>query len=174
MPPARKRFSLGAYDLTSYDANFCLKAPLMLWLVILYLARAILLPFVSGVSSFGGARDGTSLTQGLFGVEDSLPAALALTVFLALLRRTPSASQLWRSIWSFGRPLLAAAAVADLAISLYRFLQITDANALRTEWLLLACLADGYVLVYLFRSRRVRDVFNDFPAPDRPDTDPLP
>jgi hypothetical protein len=109
--------------------------------------------------------DASSLTRGVFDLEDVVSATLTLMVFLAFLRRAPSASQIWRSIWCFGRIILAAAAVIDLAVSLYRFLQITGSNSWRPELLLMACTINAYVLVYLFRSPRVRDVFNDFPGP---------
>jgi hypothetical protein len=165
MPPPSKRFTLQSYDLGSFDSNYCLKPPLTLWLVMLYLARAILIPFLGGVSSMGGAGDASSVTRGFFGAEDFVSAALALIVLLAYFRRTPSASRFWRRLWSFGRIMLAAAAVFDLGVSLYRFLQITDTDMLRSELLLLACTLDAYIVVYLFRSRRVRDVFRDFPAP---------
>jgi len=163
MPPTSKRVL--RYDLGSFDNNLCLKPPLMLWLVMLYLARAILLPFISGVSSMGGAADASSLTRGMFGFEDFVAATLTLIVLLTFFKRTPSASQVWRSIWRSGRIILVAAAVVDLAVSLYRFLHITDTNSLRPELVLLACTVDAYIVVYLFRSRRVRDVFNDFPTP---------
>ena len=61
--------------------------------------------------------------------------------------------------------LLTAAATVDLAVALYRFLQNTNSDTWRSEWSLLACTFDAYIIVYLFRSHRVRDVFNDFPAP---------
>lgn len=165
MPPSSKRFNLELYDLGSYDHNFCLKPPLTLWLAILYLTRALLIPFLSGVSSMGGAGDASAVTSGFFGVEDFVSAALALVVVLVFFLRTPSASRLSRRIWSLGRVILAAAAVFDLAVSLFRFLQIAHSDVWRSELLLLACTADAFIVLYLFRSRRVRDVFNDFPAP---------
>ncbi len=164
MSSSAKRFTLKSYDLGSYDHNFCLKPPLMLWLEMLYLTRAVLIPFLSAVSSMGGAVEASSVTRGYFGFADFVCAALAMIVLLAFLRRTPSASEFWRRIWSFGRILLAAAAMFDLSVSLYRFLQITETDTMRSELLLLACTVDAYIVVYLLRSRRIRDVFSDFPA----------
>ncbi len=43
MNAPRKRFNLDTYDPGSYDANFCLKPPLLLWLAMLYFARALVL-----------------------------------------------------------------------------------------------------------------------------------
>lgn len=174
MPPAIKRFTFDKYDLGSYDNNFCLKPPFMLWLVMLYLARALVLPFISGISSMGGAQDAWSVTRGSFGAEDFVSAAVALIVLWAFFRRTPSALKWWRRLWSYGRSLLAAAALVDLAISLYRFLQNADADSWQSELLLLACTVDVYIVVYLFRSRRIRDVFNDFPAAVATVKDPPP
>jgi hypothetical protein len=162
MPPSSKRVL--RYDLGSFDNNYCLKPPLMLWLVMLYLARAVLLPFIGGISSMGGAADASSLTRGMFGIEDFVSAVLALIVFVTFLKRTPSASRIWRGIWRFGRIILAAAAVVDLAVSLNHFAQGADTDSSRPELLLLASTVDAFVVVYLFRSRRIRDVFNDFPA----------
>src|SRR5262249_20704831 len=151
--------------LGSYDNNFSLKPPLWLWLVMLYLARAFVLPFMSGVSSMSGGTDTSSLTRGVFGIEDFVPAALSLIVFVTAFRRIPSASLLGRRIWRVGRVILSVAAVVDMAVSIQRFLQLTDTESWRPQLLLLACIADAYILAYLLRSRWVRDVFSDFPAP---------
>ena len=165
MPPSSKRFILQSYELGSFDSNFCLKPPLMLWVVLLYLARAFVIPFISGVSSMGGSGDASAATRGYFSVEDFVSSALALIVLVTYFRRTPTASELWRRLWGYGRIILAAAAVVDLGVSAFRFSQVAGSEQWHAQLLLLACCVDAYILVYLFRSRRVRDVFNDFPSP---------
>ncbi len=167
MPPASKRFSFERYDFESFDKNLCLKPPLLLWLAMLYLARALLLPFVGGISSMGGSSVTSTLTRGLFGVEDYIPAAVTSLMLLAFLRRTPTASRLWRHIWNGGQFVLGSAATVDLTVAVLRLRQVVDNASWQTSLLLGACLMDCYIVLYLLTSRRVRDVFCDFPAPLR-------
>lgn len=163
MPP-RRRFSLNTYGPTSYDYNFCLKPPLMLWLVIFCLSRALVLPFVGGLSSMTGSANMASVTRGLTSSEDFVPAAMALMVLMAFLRRRPSGSQLTRYIWAHGRVILALSALADLALAAQSMSQEFTTSSMSSLLLVLRAFLDVYFLIFIFASRRVRDVFADFPA----------
>jgi hypothetical protein len=163
--PPRKRFPLQRYDFASYDDNLCLKPPVLLWLVVIYLARAAVIPFLGGVASSNGSADAASLTRGLFSPLDFAPAVIAVILPIAYLRRVPRASGFWRRLWSYGRWILASSAAADLAISLYRMMQTGMDESWRPQWQFLGCAVDVYIILYLLRSERLRDVFADFPTP---------
>lgn len=156
------------YDESSYDVNLCLKPPLLLWLAMLYLSRAMLLPLVAGITSMNGSADAASLTRGLFSPYDYVPSALALVVIGAWCRRTPSATRVPRWIWAHGRTLLAASAILDLVLGIcapsresYGGWQLTMPQTIGAAF-------DAYFLAYALASKRVRDVFSEFPvtAPD--------
>jgi Protein of unknown function (DUF2919) len=165
MPPSRRRFDFSAYDPASYDANFSLKPPMLLWLAMLYLARAVLLPFVGGVSSMSGSADVAALTRSGTDTVSMIPAAMALLVLFACARRRPSGSRFTRFIWANGRIILALSAAADLALAildLYR--QSSFIGSSGSLLLILRAIFDIYFPIFIFVSRRVHDVFEDFPA----------
>ena len=155
------------YDESSYDNNFCLKPSLLLWLAMLYLSRAILLPLVAGVASMNGSGDAASLTRGLFSPDAYVPSALALLVIAAWCRRTPSATRVPRWIWTRGRTFLAASAILDLVLPVYAPFQESYGVWQLTTPRLIGAALDTYFLAYLLASRRVRDVFSQFPMPDQ-------
>lgn len=163
--PSRRRYSL-----SSYDQNLCLKPPLMLWIGILFLSRGLTLPLLVTLSQLGGGNaDTRALVHGLFGLGTLLPSSLAFLVLFALAMRSPSGVRAARWIWRRGRLLLAAAAILDLALAVAA---ATTGPSGRGggieaigEWQLVGALFDLYFLVYILASRRVRDVFADFPAP---------
>ncbi|HUN74174.1 MAG TPA: DUF2919 family protein [Steroidobacteraceae bacterium] len=154
------------YGLDDYNGDLCLKPPLLLWIAMLYLSRGILLFVLSTTGSMAAlSSDAVTLLRGSLSPEMVIPSVMAAAVLCALLRRMPSASKPVRWIWTNGQFLLAAAALADLV------LQLLDSPLLRGDtydqpaWPLVAATVDLYFLAYVFASRRVRDVFADFPAP---------
>ena len=67
-----------------------------------------------------------------------------------------------RAIWSAGRWLLCLAAAFDIVLAL----MLADFRADRISAIQIAVMiADAYIVVYLLRSERARDIFADFPAP---------
>jgi hypothetical protein len=158
------------YSLSSYDKYLCLRPPLALWLTVIYLSRAVSLPIVIGLSSVaGGSANTTGLVHGMFGPGTLLPGCLAFLVLCALALRTPSAGRVVRWISEHGRALLMVAAALDAGLGL-AFAGITlEGIKSADEHLggaLLGIALDMYVLIYLTVSKRVRDVFADFPAAD--------
>lgn len=154
----------GSYAPSDYDGYYCLKPPFLLWLAILYLARAVLLPLAAGLSSVAAmGPDTRALIQSLVDFNTLIPSAVAVTVLYAAIRRIPSASGHVRWIWSHGRAFLAAAALLDLAVAVMELPiwhgELTDSPPAS---LLIAAL-DLYFLTYVLAARRVRDVFADFP-----------
>jgi hypothetical protein len=164
----QKSYRLANYSDASFDQYLCLKPPLMLWVAILFLSRAVALPFMVGISTMNGGslQDLASATGGLVGLNTLLPSLVALTVPYAFLRRSPTGSRLSRWIWAHGRSILAVAAALDLAMSLWEPLFRHRAYADHVEFALLVGLFDVYFFVYILTSRRLRDVFSDFPAAD--------
>lgn len=151
------------YAPSSYDDYFCLKPPLMLWLAVLYLSRAITLPIMMGMGSyFGVNRDALKMFRALWTVQTLVPSMLAAIVLFALLRRAPGASKAVRWIWARGRLLVAIAAGLDLALTvvpLIRAGEINDAAVLSA----IAGVIDLFFLAYVLFARRIRDTFSDFP-----------
>jgi hypothetical protein len=151
------------YAPSSYDDYYCLKPTLLLWLAVVYLSRAILMPLLMGVGHFFNVNgDALQMFRDLWRAEALLPSAIAGAVFIALLRRAPSASRAVRWIWAHGRLLLAVAAVLDFTLSVVPLVRIGELNE-RTMPSLFAGVVDLYFLLYISVARRVRDTFSDFP-----------
>jgi hypothetical protein len=162
----QKSYDPRRYDLTSFDQHLCLKPPLLLWGTVIYLSRAVSLPFVIGIGSLaGGSANTNRLMHGLFDPYTLLPSCVAFLVLAALAVRSPSSGRPVRWIFSHGRLLLLAAAILDAGLGLSSVSLEHLANGdEQAAGALLALALDAYILVYLFVSRRVRDVFSDFPA----------
>jgi hypothetical protein len=164
MSAPRRRFSIDTYDPASYDDNFCLKPPLLLWLAMLFLARALVLPFMGGLVSMTGSADLASLTRTQTHPEAFVPAAAAALVLLALFRRVPTASRLMRFLWVHGRVILALSALGDLALLMVSLTTDRLAGSLSGTPLLVQIALDVFFLIYILAARRARDAFNDFPT----------
>ena len=80
------------------------------------------------------------------------------------MRRRPAGSQLTRYIWAHGRVFLALSALADLALAAQSMTQEFTPGSLSSLLLVLRAFLDVYFLIFILASRRVRDVFADFPA----------
>jgi hypothetical protein len=154
------------YSPGSYDNHLTLKPPLLLWIAVVYLSRAITLPVLVKLSALGGgSADTTEFMRGLFSASTLLPSGVAAIVLYPLLRRSPSASERARWIWARGRLLLGTAAVLDFVLSLTGGLAWHGELANPSPATLLTEAFDLYFLAYILASRRVRDTFADFPAP---------
>jgi hypothetical protein len=164
----QKNHTATGYDHSSYDAHLCLKPSLMLWITLLYLSRAIVLPFFAQLADLGGSET-TTLVRGLFDVGALLPALPAILVLGALLLRSPSRGSVVRWIWSHGRVFLALAAILDLALPWANSVLRHRPLAEQTLGSVLVDGFDLYFLVFIIASRRVRDVFSSFPAPQDSD-----
>jgi hypothetical protein len=153
-----------SYPASYYDDQMCLKPPLLLWVAVLYLSRAITLPVAMAVGHFAGV-DSRAIDsfRAFWSLDALIPSLIAAIVLYALVRRVPTASGLVRWIWARGQILLVAAAVLDivlLAIGLIRQGEINDASLMS----LFAAVVDGYFLVYILAARRVRHAFAEFPV----------
>lgn len=157
--------SQNSYSASSYDHYLCLKPPLLLWLAVLYLCRAVTLPAAMGIGTFAGVNaDAIAMFHGLWSMQTLLPSLIAICVLYALCRRVPNASAPVRWIWANGRILLIVSAGMDLVLSLISLIQHGEIDN-QAMMALLAAAADAYFLLYILLARRVRDAFLEFPPP---------
>jgi hypothetical protein len=154
-----------SYSPSNYDDDMCLKPPLLLWLAVLFLCRAIMLPVVIGIGHVAGVNaDAMTQLREFWSADQLVPAVIAIPVLCALCWRSGSAPDFLRGVWARGRVFLALSAAVDIAVPLMSQLwqrQITDQFVLT----LFASGIDVYFLAYILAARRVRDTFSDFPAP---------
>jgi len=152
------------YRSSQFDDDMCLKPPLLLWLAVIYLARAVVLPIGIGIGHFAGVDDKAfGSLRSLWSVEAFVPAVVTLPVLYALFRRAPGASRATRWCWRHGRILLALSAGLDVALSVFQLATAQPGDPPFTA--LGAALVDLYFLAYILIARRVRDSFSDFPPP---------
>src|SRR5208337_417447 len=162
----RHSYSPDAYGPSNYDDYLCLKPPLLLWVAVLYLSRAITLPVAMGIASFAGVNaDAIALLRRLWSVEALAPSLIAAVILYALCRRIPTASGLLRWIWARGRVFLVVSAGIDLILSLSSPIRLREIND-EVLLSLLSAAVDLYFLLYIFAARRVRDTFSEFPPPE--------
>jgi Protein of unknown function (DUF2919) len=143
----------------------CLKPPLLLWVAVLYLSRALTLPVVMAIGHFSGV-DSSAITafRAYWSFDSLVPSLIAAVILYVLCRRLPSAPEWVRWVWARGQIFLAVAAILDvalLAIGIIRQGEINNSSLLS----LCAALVDLYFLVYILAARRVRHAFSDFPPP---------
>jgi hypothetical protein len=159
----RHRTLTHTYPASHYDDQMCLKPPVLLWLAVLYLSRALSLPIAMALGHFAGVDEkAITVFQGFWSADALIPSAIAAVMVYALVRRLPTASRQVRWIWAHGRIVLALSAVLDialLAIALIRQGEIND----QSIWSLVAVAGDLYFLLYILLARRVRQTFLEFP-----------
>jgi len=149
-------------DLSQYDQHLCLKPPGLLLIAMIFLSRAVTLPVIVRLASLaGGSADTTDFVRGTFSVYTAVPSLVATAVLYALLRRAPKASTAVRWIWAHGRTILAAAAALDFGLW---FLDPPTGAGVGDAGRVLVAALDVYFFVYILAARRVRDVFDQFPA----------
>lgn len=152
------------YSVDSYDENFCLKPPFLLWVMLFFLSRAVAWPLALGLAAYSGMQDTKGVFAGGLDVQTLFPSAIAALVLFAAIRRKPSAGGVVRWIWAHGRTLLVLSAILDLVLALANSpLRHGDLND-RAALPLLTATFDLYFLVYVLAARQVRDAFADFPA----------
>jgi len=156
-----RRIDTRNYPASAYDDQWCLKPPVLLWIAVLFLDRAALMPLLMGFGHWANVNeDAMRAMRGLWAAEGLLPALMTLPVLWAAFRRVPDAGAPFRWIWTHGRALLLLAVVADAGLNVLAGLRAGDA----TLALLLCGAFDLYFGLYLLFARRVRDSFADFPT----------
>jgi len=156
------------YSFKDYDKYFCLKVSFGLWLVILFLLR----PYILIVSSFRMGRGGGG-ASGAGGLKD-LVYPDHLSIFLAILatipvlvfvyawtRRKPGAADFVRKVWQNGMFILIIAAALNIVIVFVPLLIGVIHKVHMVGWVQVGL--SILVTVYLLRSQRNKDAFDDFP-----------
>ena len=156
------------YGPNDFTDDGILKVSPLLWLVLLYLCRHVLILALGGFTVFVGSRRGLD-TQGLSVLYSSpaflIASAPALVVLVTHFRRVPNAGALIRAIWGKGKWWLVAAASFDLAVLVWHW----HSGALQpNQFQVAGAILDLYIIAYLLRSKRVRDTFADFPVKKDP------
>jgi len=168
LKPAADKTGAPEYPLSAYDAHFCLKPGLVLWLVIAFLARAYVVTIVSFTRRAGSRME-------LIDLVYSHRATLALAALAALpavacvyayVRRAPGAQPRDRALWHAGRWLLLASALVNLGVVT---IPVAQHLAQVEGWRLLELVVSAWVLIYLAVSRRVRQTFAEYPETPQED-----
>lgn len=159
------------YPPEDYDRNLALKPTLLLAACMFYGALPLILvvlaynPSPKLQTAFDYLRHYGTPSHLLSGI----PATLLLT---AWLKRLPGARSVWKTIWHRGKWLLTLSLASHFFFmlsmehgSLFRSYALSDADRL----ILLYMGADVLALYYIWRVRRVSDVFADFPAKPKED-----
>lgn len=144
------------------DRHGCLKVPFLLAVAMVYLARhPLLMPLIfyslRKTGETGGMNALLDASHFLPYLACSIPA---LAVLLAWNHRQPAGGARVRWIWARGQWFLLLSALFDMAARLYLTENLFKGLALAQV------LLDGYVILYIFISARVRCVFADFPEPE--------
>jgi hypothetical protein len=150
------------YHPNDYDEHLTLKVPRLLWLVIAFLLRHLLL---LGITFLPTTGEEITVLRDLIRPEFLAADLLALPVAIVAARRRPQAANWMRRLWPFGRLLLTLSALLYLAL-LVAGIATGGAPLIRAvnEAVLISALLNLAVIAYLWRSPLVRDLFREFPA----------
>ncbi len=155
------------YPFSAYDTNLNLKFSMMMWLTCLFLVRPFAI-LVLSVAKKGGEK--TELLELIYGGSiatmylETIAALPAILVLFALVKRKLGAPALIQRIWSRGRWLLFLSALLNILTLFTPIIWNTHLHIGAPELIKLsACVS---IMIFLMRSERVKDTFNDFPLPD--------
>ncbi len=155
------------YPVDRYDENLLLKVPALLWLAILYgirhaffVAAAALMPM--DVVTLPWLQMQTSP----YFLLTDLPAALVL---LAAGHRVPTGLNIMRRVWKAGRWLLLVSYLSGIALFVrLNWDEVADPSSWHFADGVIVLLIDLALVVYVFSSALVRDVFRDVQAAPEP------
>ncbi|ESQ15761.1 MAG: DUF2919 domain-containing protein [Thiohalocapsa sp. PB-PSB1] len=152
------------YDPSHYDEHLNLKVPFALWLVLAFLLRHLLL---LGITFLPTTGEEINFLRDLIHPVYLACDLIALPVAIVAIRRRPGASPWMRRLWSIGRTLLSISALLYLVLLAGRIgLSGEPLTTAIDELTLISALLHLAIIVYLWRSPLVRDLFREFPARD--------
>ncbi len=152
------------YTFDDFDKYASLKFNATIWIVIAFLIR----PYVVVVSSLANRSNRMEFINLVYSdfkflSMSALAALPAILLIYAWARREPGVPQHVKHIWKVGKILLLVSTLGNAVIAIVTLLQ---GNAYRFEYAaLVQLIISGLIVVYLFRSQRVKDAFADFPKP---------
>ncbi len=148
------------YSIESYDNDFTLKLSLgsAFWLA--FLCRGTLIM----PAHLYMEKKSIDLADFFYATDLHLLAAMisalpALAVFVAWIRRHPSAGSLPRLVWANGKSLLIFSASLNLLVIIW---SVVDRKQVSNPDLI-QIVVSFYCLFYVVRSVRLRDTFKSFP-----------
>jgi len=161
-------YDLNKYDLDDYDSNHTLKPGTFLALIAIYSSRYILYgPLSLLAGKKGRGSPGAEMDLSFLKLESPMELIMcvpSILVIYAMMRRKPEAPQRVRAIWKNGRWLLLAATALHLGFLLFN---VFVAGRPIVTITIISGFIDLYIIHYLFRSTRVRDVFSMFPEEEQ-------
>ncbi|WP_018690856.1 DUF2919 family protein [Algicola sagamiensis] len=149
------------YEPKDFDRYHVLKPTFGFWLLVAIQLRAILIAVVS--ITFPDDRAfflGFTYPDSTSFIFQALIAIPATTLCIALARRTENGRDFSAWVWKRGKLLLLLGCVADTVGILLQ----ASMNQWLFEWITaVLLLLNFWLAVYMIRSRRMRDVFRDWP-----------
>lgn len=158
---ARQQANELIYTPDDYNKYDVLKLPFLLIIATVYGCKYLfffILPMFSAKAPFLKDFAHQQLDLGLI-----LSCIPALLVLVSMIRRGPKAQDIFRAFWTRGDKLLRFTLLAEAALLIAYVISGRREVDLS---LLIFLYCDIMFLIYLFRSRRVKDVFTEFPAKD--------
>lgn len=147
------------YSHYAYDANFVLKVPLHLWVIIVWSIHHCMFIVLGGFSSGDILKTALEYGGHFPLILSNLPG---LVVIAARMNRRPEAGERTRWIWKNGRVILAVGLGMQLGAILVvhgmAFVEIGSA----ISWAFVTTLL---MLFILLKSQYIVETFADFPAP---------
>jgi len=153
-----------------YNRFFSLRLNLAMKLILVFLCKDFFLMAVVGATAFKGKGSADvsqlmALVHPIFFLADFPAVAVAY----AASARRPDTGAFSRLIWKNGRELILLSTAVYCTLVVYgREWQV--ANLSWADWGALA--ANAIIIVYVFQSEYVRDLFADFPTANSPKNDP--
>lgn len=137
--------------------------PAALWLAILFLARHWVLLVLITVSARRSPQ-ATMLLDGLswWVLAIELPA---LALIWAAANRSPRGGGVARTLWAWGRPILALTAVVNIGIAAWVLYSARYWNPWPELFVASCALIDVAIVAGIYTSPGIRQVFAEFPSP---------
>lgn len=149
------------YAIEQYDKHGFLKAPKLVWLAWLFLAKAWVVFVVAGASRDSGSK----ILQIVYPDHTMLYLGLAMGIPSILLMwmvslRSPERSWL-NNIVAYGRGITLVTATAQLSQTLYHIYLVHGAFSWANGAVMLLLL---WLIIYFVKSRSVKDCFRNVPT----------
>lgn len=146
------------YPINAYDEHGQLKLNNMLWLALIFNAKAWVIFVMAGVSRTQGGQ----LLELIYPLRDTLYIGMVLggpaLVLMWLSGQRSSDNRVIHYLWQHGKKILIAAYSIDFALQIYHLVLSQGAFS----WVrALTLLLTVWLGLYLLRSSRVKDVFAD-------------
>ena len=147
----------------------CLSLGTVAWVVILFLMRPYVVLLVS-VTNRSNRMEFIELVypDRLWLAIDTVAALPAVILVAVTFLRRPNAASWVKAVWKKGRHLLLASAVLNAIVAMAA-LALADSHKVSIVSPVLLCFS-AWSLWYLLMSKRMHDVFYDFPVEEDPKT----